>query len=179
MTTITWLPIAISVFAVIVSIVALYLSYSHNNKTLRLQILKDILDEFKSEQMGSYGAELWKFYHDAGKNEKKLVENYLCEYERKGHEPGSLHLKRRYVSHYYQQVALYYYGGFIQKNDLKKFWGESSVSIIKKIIHPIEVYALNSILEKKDEPKPEKIEMMFRLHDELNNNDKINFKTGK
>jgi len=161
---------AIPFLALAISICALWVSIVYNRRTSRKQILKEILDEFRSEKMGSFIVDIWNFYHI---DHKTLVERYLEEYKSTGNKPDSIHIKRRYVSQYFQQVALYYYENYISKNDLKKFWGESTISVIKKIIYPIEYEALDRILEIKNEPKPERIQMMIRLHNELNYNDKI------
>jgi len=160
---IPFLALAISIYAILVSII-------YNRRTSRMQIMKEILDEYRSDKMGSYLVDIWNFYDI---DPTTLVDRYLKEYEITGNKPDSIHIKRRYVSQYFQQVALYYYENYISKNDLKKFWGESSISIIKKVIFPIEYIAINEIIEVKNEPRPLRLQMMIRLHNELNYKNQI------
>lgn len=130
-----------SVIALIVSLAAaVFAGFAWwNARQMRLyQTLHDLQMEYRSGEMMDAVRTLWWQYEHVKRDESKLMALYEEEYTKQA-GPGSLHYKRRLVTHFYQHVAALYDKGMLPKEIVFEIWSEKDLRVIPNILIPIEI----------------------------------------
>jgi hypothetical protein len=153
---------------ILVSLIAIITTLIINKRAQRRNILEQILQEYRSEKMGTALVEIWNFYNRT-KTTKEFIDHYVNDTKINGSLSSSVHIKRRYISHFYQIVATYYYEKYISRKKLKKIWSKSSLNVISEILYPIETEAIGIIKNQQNFIVSEHTKNMFRLYNELAN----------
>jgi len=124
----------IAVFALVISASAFIWSWYFSRKTEKKQLLSELLKEYREKEMGEALRSLWILYKQQGEDEEKLRKAYIENVK----ENKPIHYERRLASQYFQQLALYYNEGLLPINLIKKVWTVEDLSIIEKILYPLE-----------------------------------------
>jgi hypothetical protein len=130
-------------------VIALF-AWRISRRTTRYQILNDLFKEYRSYEMGRAMQDLWDFRRkcenkntDSGKTiEKEMIDKYKKEYEKDATSKNSLHMKRRMVSTYFQNLACLAIKDIKIMKIINEIWIGSDMSTIPKIIEILEMRAL-------------------------------------
>ena len=124
---------------------------------------------------------LKRFYNkDCGKSKSELGPKYIEKYHREKNQcnqKNTLHYMRRIVSKCFQALASHFEGNLLTKKTERAIQTRFDLSIVKKIICPLELEAVSQcdlFTEEQDENKPEKVKLMMEMYYELNPDEKPN-----
>ncbi len=154
-------------------------------KVKTYQFLTDIISNYSSAEMLLAVRTLWEFHREIKKRledtiKKELLEKALweeydkirkqdeCEIKlqqperRLAREKTTLHHYRRIVSNFYELLAGIHKEEVIKKEIIFNYWNKENLSIIPKIIIPIEVPLFKHLYPGA--PLPEKINLMRSLY---------------
>lgn len=171
-------PSILSVLAIIISGIAVFVSIKFNRKSFTLQILNNLFNEYRSVEMFKAIKELHHFFRKEcqGCTEKminKYVERFWKE-ETNERQEDTLHFMRRLVSHYYQTAAMIYFSHILPKKWWLNIKLTLDVGIIQDILKPLETEAVGQCVYTKKEPggqpdkskpyTPPQVELMERFY---------------
>lgn len=126
----------VAIIALLVSVFSFIVSLKLSQRKSKYEILSDLLKEYRTYQFGMSLRKLWEFYNlECQQNEKILEKIFLEKY--KQNDP--INNDRRVVSHYFQQIALYYHERIIPMKWIRKIWTPEVLEIIPKILYPMEM----------------------------------------
>lgn len=146
--------LVVNITAIITAIIAL-IGWSSSRKLNRYQIMNEVFQEYRSDEMGKSLLYIWEFKRLCdNKKGDDLIENiiikeYKDEYE-KGHGDGTLHFHRRKVSLYFQFLSCLCLKDRKILKILKELWKGSNMDTIDSILYPIEMNSLPLCM--KNEP---------------------------
>ncbi len=166
---------ALEIAAAAAAFFALRISIISNRKTISLQIINELYNEYRSVEMFNAIKELWRFYtEDCKEDEKILIENYIerCKKERKNDkQENTLNFMRRRVSIYYQIVASYYNNKLLPRRLWKKIRTTIDLNIIVSLLKPLEWKAVSQVNYYKPgligEKPPSQVKLMMRMYEKL------------
>jgi len=147
----TW-PIIIALMTVAVALVSSIFAaraWMTAQKALMLQLLLDVLKDYRSSEMMIAVESLWNFYKKHGKhrfteeyerlrNEERDWLQKMPKHDRAKYAQGTLHYQRRLVSQFYQCLADIYVLRIVPEKLIYMQWSKSDLEIIPKIIIPLE-----------------------------------------
>jgi hypothetical protein len=135
------------------------------------QVLLDILMEYRSVEMLHAVRTLWDYYRT---HQTDLVEAYQTQLQIDtaaisklpsdkvlDAEKATLHFQRRLVSQFYQFLGGIYESKVVSKEVLYTYWSESDLSIIPKILMPIEIKLAESLGVSKDSPGLKRLQKLY------------------
>ncbi len=155
----------------IAAIVSFFIARYSLKKLLTQQTLSELLNEYRSPEMGDAIISLWQFYEkNCHCNTVELIKEYAEKVKNEIDKDSSseLHNQRRIVSQYYQLLATYYYYKIIPRKRVKELWKKKDLKIINEILYPIEKDSMPKVLGSKPTGKVSKqVEYMHCLYTDM------------
>lgn len=176
----------ISALAAIIAALVTYSLYRITRRNLIYQVLVRLQMEYRSPEMQYAVMTLWDFYNECKKEaqkekifkevEKKLQWEYKEKYreekerlKKQKEKPiealkTTLDHQRRLVSQFYNHLATLYVNKILPPHIIFATWSEKDLSIIPKIIIPMENKLLEILHKDPREPQPPPLDESSKLY---------------
>jgi hypothetical protein len=177
---------AIGIGIGIASVIFAGLAWLVANRSLKYQMLTELMHQYAQPAMGEAVATLHDFFHhDCDKkltgmkkkfkddikllDKKKKKEKLTDKEEEIAKGITKIDNARRQVSHFYQRMAALHEGHVLPDKILYRIWNEETLEIIQEIIIPLEEVLIKSIQEKEKRHKKrlednEVLKMLIKLY---------------
>jgi hypothetical protein len=111
----------------------------------KTEFLARYFKEYRAEEMGRAISDLWKLYRKSRSDEVTMIENYVKRNKKDG---GKFHLEvRRKVSAFYQEMGFLAEGDPELRDLMFRVWTSGDLEIIRKIILPLELFAVPRVID--------------------------------
>lgn len=140
---------AANVFLVVIGLLTAlvaYVEWRNRERERKRQILVDVLrsyfKEYRSEEFGRAVEALKSFQSKCENDPEQIVQSYVALRKNVPQTGDSLHYRRRMVSAFYQEIAIYANESEDFRNEVYKVWTEGDLNIIPDVLLPIELEAI-------------------------------------
>ncbi len=148
--------ILIALFALISSIIAIYISSKNAKRTIDYTILDKILSEYRTLEMHRSLKYIIKYYKENGDGIGELLKIKMSN-DTKSNElnyyTGFLNIEldshRRFITHFFRKIAEYEKKGFLSEYDIREIYDPIDLDFLNNIIIPIEKYILRNKHDNK------------------------------
>jgi len=132
-------------------------------KSLRSQMLAELLRDYEKPVMAKHIQKLWDFWRDSNKDTNKVHSEFLGHLKLTNNEAEEINRARRPVSHFYQRMAVLHKDKMVQDKLLYHLWSEKDLLIIPEIIIPLE----KALVKWRGDPLDEKdYELLKTLYED-------------
>lgn len=153
----------LSLISILLIIWTIFETNRNSRNEIAYNTLFEFLKEYRSDEMGKKLKILYNFYDKFKINEcetEKYQKAYLKEYK-KG---SKIHHARRSLSHFYDQITIFYKHKIIKPEIIFEMWSEKVIEKAYNILIPCE-----EIILKYNNDKKTKVELLPFLYEEVKN----------
>lgn len=146
-------------FIALVSAVAALCVWREAKKFNRCQLLEQLMRDYAKPEMQQNVSALWSFEKQCRKENKNISDEFGRLLD-SGDQ--TINTARRPVTHFYQRMAVLHHDKVVKDELLYRLWSKSDLSIIPKILKPLE----NALLQRHGEMPTNQLSLLDKLYED-------------